>query len=75
RTKIVLIVTSEPGLLVRISLDAHGTRVVQRLVESIKTKKQIFLVTSALRPGLLDLASDVNGNYVIQRCLVPCYTR
>ncbi|KAL0814137.1 hypothetical protein Bca101_070580 [Brassica carinata] len=69
RTTIILIVTSEPGLLVRIALNPHGTRVVQRLVESIKTKKQIYLVTSALRPGFHNLAINVNGNHVIQRCL------
>ncbi|KAF8104921.1 hypothetical protein N665_0165s0010 [Sinapis alba] len=74
RTKIILLVTAEPGLLVRISLNPHGTRVVQRLVESIKTRKHIFLVTSALRHGFLNLAMDVNGNHVIQRCL-QCLTR
>ncbi|KAJ0257602.1 putative pumilio 8 [Hirschfeldia incana] len=73
RTMIILAVTSEPGLLVRIALNPHGTRVVQRLVESIKTKKQVFLVTSALRTGFLNLAMDVNGNHVIQRCL-QCLT-
>ncbi|CAH8306842.1 unnamed protein product [Eruca vesicaria subsp. sativa] len=69
RTMIILIATSEPGLLVRISLNTHGTRVVQKLVESIKTKKQIVLVMSALRPGFLNLTKDLNGNHVIQRCL------
>lgn len=46
-----------------------STRVVQRLVETIKTGKQISLVKSALRPGFLDLVKDLNGNHVIQRCL------
>ncbi|CAN7094451.1 hypothetical protein BRARA_I03366 [Brassica rapa] len=73
RTMIILIVTQEPGLLVRIALNPHGTRVVQRLVESIKTKKQICIVTSALRPGFHNLAINVNGNHVIQRCL-QCLT-
>ena len=50
-----------------------STRVVQRLVESIKTKKQISIVTSALRPGFHNLAINVNGNHVIQRCL-QCLT-
>ncbi|XP_010477484.1 PREDICTED: putative pumilio homolog 8, chloroplastic [Camelina sativa] len=69
RTQIILMVTSEPGQLIRISLNAYGTRVVQRLVESIKTRKQITLVKSALRPGFLNLIRDLNGNHVIQRCL------
>ncbi|XP_024008960.1 putative pumilio homolog 8, chloroplastic [Eutrema salsugineum] len=73
RTQIILMVTAEPGLLIRISLNAYGTRVVQRLVESIKTKKQIYLVKSALRPGFLNLIRDLNGNHVIQRCL-QCFS-
>ncbi|KAL0656717.1 hypothetical protein Bca4012_077301 [Brassica carinata] len=52
-----------------ISLNTYGTRVVQRLVETVKTKKQVFLVKSALRLGFLSLVRDVNGNHVIQRCL------
>ncbi|XP_010492702.2 PREDICTED: putative pumilio homolog 8, chloroplastic [Camelina sativa] len=69
RTQIILMVTSEPGQLIRISLNAYGTRVVQRLVESIETRKQITLVKTALRPGFLNLIRDLNGIHVIQRCL------
>ncbi|ESQ27302.1 hypothetical protein EUTSA_v10018339mg [Eutrema salsugineum] len=69
RTQIVLVATAEPGQLIRISLNAYGTRVVQRLVETLRTGKQISLVKSALRPGFLDLIKDLNGNHVIQRCL------
>ncbi|RAL40662.1 hypothetical protein DM860_006732 [Cuscuta australis] len=69
RLQIVLRVTSEPGLLVKISLDTHGTRAVQKLVETVKTSQQIALVVGALEPGFLDLATDLNGNHVIQRCL------
>ncbi|KAG2265335.1 hypothetical protein Bca52824_072414 [Brassica carinata] len=67
--EIILIVTAQPGWLVQISLNTYGTRVVQRLVETVKTKKQVFLVKSALRLGFLSLVRDVNGNHVIQRCL------
>ncbi|XP_010521190.1 PREDICTED: putative pumilio homolog 8, chloroplastic [Tarenaya hassleriana] len=69
RTEIILVATAEPGQLIRISLNAYGTRVVQRLVETIRTRKQISLVKAALRPGFLDLIKDLNGNHVIQRCL------
>ncbi|KAG7652124.1 putative pumilio 7 [Arabidopsis thaliana] len=69
RTQIVLVATEEPGQLIRISLNAYGTRVVQRLVETIRSGKQISLVKLALRPGFLDLIKDLNGNHVIQRCL------
>ncbi|XP_052190119.1 putative pumilio homolog 7, chloroplastic isoform X2 [Diospyros lotus] len=69
RTQIILMVTEEPENLVRISLNTHGTRVVQKLIETLKTRQQILLVVSAVQPGFLDLIRDLNGNHVIQRCL------
>ncbi|KAI8003540.1 hypothetical protein LOK49_LG08G01080 [Camellia lanceoleosa] len=69
RLQIVLMVTEEPGDLVRISLNTHGTRVVQKLIETLKTRQQISLVVLALQPGFLNLIKDLNGNHVIQRCL------
>ncbi|XP_019152387.1 PREDICTED: suppressor protein MPT5-like [Ipomoea nil] len=69
RMQIVLRVTREPGQLVRISLDSHGTRAVQKLIETMKTRQEISLVIQALEPGFLDLATDLNGNHVLQRFL------
>ncbi|MED6170345.1 hypothetical protein PIB30_030061, partial [Stylosanthes scabra] len=70
RMQILLIITEEPGQLVRISLNTHGTRVVQKLIETLKTRQQIALVVSALEPGFLALIKDLNGNHVVQRCLL-----
>ncbi|CAL5329614.1 unnamed protein product [Camellia sinensis] len=67
--QILLVITEEPGQLVRISLNTHGTRVVQKLIETLKTRQQISLVISALEPGFLALIKDLNGNHVVQRCL------
>ncbi|MED6204649.1 hypothetical protein PIB30_010766 [Stylosanthes scabra] len=69
RMQIILKVTMEPEQLVRISLNTHGTRVVQKLIETIKTRRQISLVVSALEPGFLSLIKDLNGNHVVQHCL------
>ncbi|XP_057433000.1 putative pumilio homolog 7, chloroplastic [Lotus japonicus] len=69
RLQIILMVTQEPGQLVRISLNTHGTRVVQKLIETLKTRQQISLVVSALEPGFLALIKDLNGNHVVQHCL------
>ncbi|KAI4307380.1 hypothetical protein L6164_030579 [Bauhinia variegata] len=69
KLQIVFMVTKEPGQLVKISLNTHGTRVVQKLIETLNTRQQISLVKSALQPGFLDLIKDLNGNHVIQRCL------
>ncbi|XP_028757424.1 uncharacterized protein LOC114716570 [Neltuma alba] len=69
KLQIVSMVTKEPGQLVRISLNTHGTRVIQKLIETLNSRKQISLVKSALQAGFLDLIKDLNGNHVIQRCL------
>lgn len=42
---------------------------VQKLIGTLNSRKQISLVRSALQPGFLDLTKDLNGNHVIQRCL------
>lgn len=42
---------------------------VQKLIETLKTRQQISLVISALEPGFLALIKDLNGNHVVQRCL------
>ena len=55
--------------LVAISLNMHGTRAVQKLVESIRTPAEVELVTGALRSSVVTLIKDLNGNHVIQRCL------
>ncbi|XP_068637591.1 putative pumilio homolog 8, chloroplastic [Aristolochia californica] len=69
RMQILLVVTRAPGELVNISLNTHGTRAVQKLIETLKTREQISLVVSALESGFLDLIKDLNGNHVVQRCL------
>ena len=55
--------------LVAISLNMHGTRAVQKLVESIRTPAEVDLVVGALRSSVVTLIKDLNGNHVIQRCL------
>ncbi|TQD88825.1 hypothetical protein C1H46_025608 [Malus baccata] len=73
RMQFVISVTKEPGQLVRVSLDTHGTRVVQKLIETVRTGKQTVLVKSSLECGFLDLIKDPNGNHVVQRCL-DCFS-
>ncbi|KAJ6814751.1 putative pumilio-like protein 7, chloroplastic [Iris pallida] len=69
RLRVVLVLTRYRMELVKICLNNHGTRAVQKLIETLKTQQQIGLVVSALKPGFLDLTKDLNGNHVIQRCL------
>ncbi|VAI14894.1 unnamed protein product [Triticum turgidum subsp. durum] len=69
RMGIVLTLTKDPFVLVRISLNVHGTRAVQKLIESLRAREEIQLVVAALRPGFLELIKDPNGNHVVQKCL------
>ncbi|KAL6623246.1 hypothetical protein ACP70R_033125 [Stipagrostis hirtigluma subsp. patula] len=69
RMALVLTLTADPFVLVRISLNVHGTRAVQKLIESLRTREEIRLVIDALRPGFLELIKDPNGNHVVQKCL------
>ncbi|KFK23854.1 hypothetical protein AALP_AAs49431U000200 [Arabis alpina] len=69
KTQIVRVLTSKPIHLIRICLNTYGTRVVQKMIETVKTKQQIELVKSGLKPGFLTLVKDLNGNHVIQTCL------
>ncbi|XP_076902011.1 putative pumilio homolog 7, chloroplastic [Bidens hawaiensis] len=69
RMCVLMEVTRKPRELVRISLNTHGTRAVQKLIETVKMRKQIKMIVAALEPGFLALIKDLNGNHVIQRCL------
>lgn len=60
--------TCIPCLLIFLLL-FFRTRVVQKLIDTLKTRQQISLVISALQPGFLDLIKDINGNHVVSRCL------
>ncbi|KAJ1818339.1 hypothetical protein LPJ60_004378 [Coemansia sp. RSA 2675] len=66
RTQIIAGVSPD---LVSISLNMHGTRAVQKIIELLSTQEQIDLVISALRGGVVMLIRDLNGNHVIQKCL------
>ncbi|XP_076891964.1 pumilio homolog 12-like [Bidens hawaiensis] len=67
--QILRVITRKPGDLVRISCDMHGTRSVQKVVETLKTREQCSMVVSALKPGIIGLMKNMNGNHVAQRFL------
>ncbi|RKP34971.1 armadillo-type protein [Dimargaris cristalligena] len=66
RTQIVDIVASE---LINISLNMHGTRAVQKMIEFLSNKAQIRAAIIALKASVVPLIKDLNGNHVIQKCL------
>ncbi|CAD0091779.1 unnamed protein product [Aureobasidium mustum] len=55
--------------MVKIALNQHGTRALQKMIEFISTPEQIQIITEALRFEVVPLIQDLNGNHVIQKCL------
>ncbi|KAL5832396.1 hypothetical protein ACOSQ4_017750 [Xanthoceras sorbifolium] len=70
RMQILHTITRKAGDLVRISCDMHGTRAVQKVIETLKSPEQFSLVVSALKLGIVTLIKNMNGNHVAQRCLL-----
>ncbi|KAF8403987.1 hypothetical protein HHK36_012097 [Tetracentron sinense] len=69
RMQILHVITNKAVDLVRISCDMHGTRAVQKVIETLKTPEQFSMVVSSLKPGTVILIKNMNGNHVAQRCL------
>ena len=71
--------------MVKIALNQHGTRALQKMIEHISTPEQvgrlccwyqshanviqINTIIYALKDQVVDLVQDLNGNHVIQKCL------
>ncbi|CAG8976315.1 hypothetical protein HYALB_00005721 [Hymenoscyphus albidus] len=55
--------------LVRIALNQHGTRALQKMIEFISTPGQVQTIIGALQYRVVELIQDLNGNHVIQKCL------
>lgn len=66
--RLVLVQTAAASLP-KVAVDVHGTRALQKLLECVSGREEIGLVVAALRPHVIDLARDVNGNHVVQKCL------
>ena len=64
----VLINNAAPEM-VKIALNSHGTRALQKMIEFVSTPEQIQTVIKALNGKVVDLIQDLNGNHVIQKCL------
>ncbi|KAI3875964.1 hypothetical protein MKX03_026200 [Papaver bracteatum] len=67
--EIVNILTNSGHELINICLDDHGTRSVQKLLESLTSGQHITKVLNVLSKGTVELTKDTNGHHVIQQCL------
>ncbi|KAI8984057.1 armadillo-type protein [Mycotypha africana] len=64
-----LIVEQVAKAIIPISLNMHGTRAVQRMIEFLTLPEQINKTIEALAPNVVTLIKDINGNHVVQKCL------
>ena len=55
--------------MVKIALNSHGTRALQKMIDFIETPEQTQTIINALDHQVVDLIQDLNGNHVIQKCL------
>ncbi|KAL0558613.1 hypothetical protein IC582_003190 [Cucumis melo] len=69
RMQILCRITQNHGELVMISCDMHGTRAIQKVIETLKTQEQVHMIVSALKSGIVTLMKNINGNHVAQHCL------
>lgn len=66
--RVILVKNAAPEFM-RIALDSHGTRALQKLVECISTEEESQLLIKSLSPHVVALSRDLNGNHVVQKCL------
>ncbi|KAG2179858.1 hypothetical protein INT43_003644, partial [Umbelopsis isabellina] len=55
--------------IVTISLNMHGTRAIQKMIEFLNLPNQTRAIVNALNANVVTLIKDLNGNHVIQKCL------
>lgn len=55
--------------LFQISINQHGTRALQKVIDNLNNNHQLALLMKGLKPYIIDLIKDLNGNHVIQKIL------
>ncbi|PVU87624.1 hypothetical protein BB561_006254 [Smittium simulii] len=66
RTHIIKLISKD---IVDISLNIHGTRASQKLIDLLTIQEQVDYIIEALKNSVVHLIRDLNGNHVIQKCL------
>lgn len=52
-----------------ISINQHGTRALQKVIDHMSNAHQLSLLMKGLKPYIIELIKDLNGNHVIQKIL------
>ncbi|KAK6197340.1 armadillo-type protein [Scheffersomyces amazonensis] len=55
--------------LFQISINQHGTRALQKIIDNLTLPYQLNLLIKGLKPFIIKLIKDLNGNHVIQKIL------
>ncbi|XP_008812064.2 uncharacterized protein LOC103723048 [Phoenix dactylifera] len=66
RMNILYAITRDGDELIRISCNMHGTRAVQKVIETLQTKEQLSMIVASLKPGIVRLMKDINGSHVAE---------
>ncbi|KAK1309872.1 hypothetical protein QJS10_CPA08g00127 [Acorus calamus] len=69
RWRILYTITRDPEKLIEISCDVHGSRVVQKVIETLETPEEAWMLVFALKYGILKLITDATGYHVVNSCL------
>lgn len=63
------VVESLSSELYLISVNQHGTRALQKIIEKMSNGYQLSLLVQGLGPHIIKLIKNLNGNHVIQKIL------
>ncbi|EAZ63156.2 protein necessary for high temperature growth, partial [Scheffersomyces stipitis CBS 6054] len=55
--------------LFQISINQHGTRALQKIIDNLNNQYQLNLLIKGMKPYIIELIKDLNGNHVIQKIL------
>ncbi|PVH14995.1 uncharacterized protein CXQ87_005274 [Candidozyma duobushaemuli] len=55
--------------LFSVSINQHGTRALQKVIDHMSNSHQLALLMKGLKPYIIELIKDLNGNHVIQKIL------
>lgn len=64
-----LILESLNDKLFLISINQHGTRALQKVIEKMNNEYQLTFLVKGLTSHIIELIKDLNGNHVIQKIL------
>ena len=52
-----------------LGINPHGTRVIQKLISHLQSDELILCFLKVLKPNIICLIKDLNGNHIIQKIL------